>query len=153
MRQDGTMPVEGKETFVAVVEGDALLRESLGVYLRVLGCRVEVFSSSEEISDSGDLGRFGVVISDFHLPGEGGLSLLRRVREASTGVVTILITSQAAKDSTPETGADVIDGIVAKPFRTTVLDGMLRRLTGRDAIGGRFLPGVDASPGRMHNDG
>jgi DNA-binding response OmpR family regulator len=131
----GTMPGDLKGTHVAVVENDALLRESLCVYLRVMGSRVEAFASAEEVRDAGNLGRFDVMISDIHLPGEGGFSLLRKVREASTAVVTILITLQSTTDLAREASAAGIDGVLAKPFRTEELEGVLLRLTGK-GIGG-----------------
>ena len=138
------MPGELKGTHVAVFEDDALLRESLSVYLMVIGCRVEAFGSVEEVRDAGDLGRFDMVIADFHLPGEGGLSLLRKVREASAAVVTILITSRGTGDLAPGASAAGIDVILAKPFRTEELEGLVWRLTGRDNEEGQLLPGASA---------
>ena len=125
------MPGELQGTRVAVVDDDALLRESLGVYLTVKGCRVETFASAEEVFGAGDLGRFGVVICGLHFPGERRLSLFRRVRQASAAVITILITSASATVLAGEGGASVIDGVVVKPFQAEELVGLLLRLQGR----------------------
>jgi DNA-binding response OmpR family regulator len=116
---------------VAVVEDDPLLRESLSLFLRVKGCRVETFGSAEDAGDAGKLGGFGIVISDFLLPGEDGLSLLRKVREASKTVVTVLVTAHGNRDFPEETRRAGIDAYIAKPFTTEELEGVLLRLTGR----------------------
>ncbi|HEX9204754.1 MAG TPA: response regulator, partial [Candidatus Deferrimicrobiaceae bacterium] len=76
--------------YVAIVEDDPLLRDSLALFLRVKGCRVQTFGSAEEAGSVGKLGGFAIVISDFLLPGEDGLSFLRRVRAASKTVITVI---------------------------------------------------------------
>jgi two-component system, OmpR family, response regulator len=115
---------------VAIVEDDALLRESLALFLRVKGCRVETFGSGEE-AKAGNLVGFDVVISDLMLPGDDGLSLLRRVHAASNTVITVLVTAHGNRDFPEETRRAGIDGYIPKPFSTDELEGMLLRLTGK----------------------
>ena len=116
---------------VAIVENDTSLRVSFALFLRVKGCRVETFGSAEEAGDARTLGEFGIVISAFLLPGEDGISLLRRVREASKTVITILVTAHGNRDFPEETRRAGIDAYVAKPFPTEELEGVLLRLTGK----------------------
>jgi two-component system phosphate regulon response regulator OmpR len=116
---------------VAIVEDDAPLRESLSLFLRVKGCRVVAFGSSEDAGDAGALSGFGIVISDFLLPGEDGLSLLRRVREASETVITVLVTAHGNRDFPEETRRAGIDAYIAKPFSTEELEGVLLLLTAK----------------------
>lgn len=116
---------------VAIVEDDALLRDSLALFLRVKGCRVGTFGSAEEAGDAGKLGGFGVVISDLMLPGEDGLSLLRRVRQASKTVITVLVTAYGNKDVPEKMERAGIDGYISKPFSTEELESTLLRLTGK----------------------
>jgi DNA-binding response OmpR family regulator len=124
---------------VAIVEDDAPLRESLSLFLRVKGCRVETFGSAEDVGDAGKLGGFGIVISDFRLPGEDGLSLLRRVREASKTVITILVTAHGNKDFPEKTERAGIDGYIPKPFSTEELESTLLRLTGKGKEGSQAV--------------
>jgi DNA-binding response OmpR family regulator len=124
---------------IAIVEDDPLLRESIALFLRVKGCRVETFGSAEEAGDAGKLGGFGIVISDFLLPGEDGLSLLRKVREASSTVVTVLVTAYGNKDFPEKTERAGIDGYIPKPFKTEELEGTLLRLTGKGRGGGQAV--------------
>jgi DNA-binding response OmpR family regulator len=129
---------------VAIVEDDTLLRGSLALFLRVKGCRVETFGSAEEAGDAGKLGGFGVVISDLMLPGEDGLSLLRRVHAASKTVKTVLVTAHGNKGFPEEAMQAGIDGYIAKPFATEELEGMLLRLIGEGRGGNDAIPVVVA---------
>ena len=102
-------------------------------------CRVEPFGRSEDAGDVRNLGKFGIVISDFLLPGEDGISLLRRVREASKTVITILVTPPGNRDFPEETRRAGIDACVAKPISSEALEGVLLRLTGKGRGGGMAL--------------
>ena len=124
---------------VAIVEDDALLRESLALFLRVKGCRVETFGSAEDAGDARRLGGFDVVISNFPLPGEDGLSLLRRIHEAAKSVITVLVTTPGNKDFPEEARGAGIDGYIAKPFSTAELECMLLRLTGKGRGGSQAI--------------
>jgi DNA-binding response OmpR family regulator len=121
---------------VAIVEDDAMLLDSLALFLRVKGCRVETFRSAEEAGDAGKLGGFGIVISDFRLPGEDGLSLLRRVRQASKTAITVLVTAYGNKDFPERMERAGIDGYISKPFSTEELESTLLRLTAKGRCGG-----------------
>jgi DNA-binding response OmpR family regulator len=129
---------------VAIVEDDALLRESLALFLQVKGCLVETFGSAEDAGDVRKLGGFGVLISDFLLPGEDGLSLLRRVREASKTVITVLVTAHGNRDFPEETRRAGIDGYIAKPFSTEELVDVLLRLTDKVFEEGESTQSIDA---------
>lgn len=129
---------------IAVVEGDSLLRESMALFLRERGCRVETFGSAEEACTAGIFRRFDAVISDFLLPGENGISLLRRVREESKAALTILVTLYRENELPEEARSAGIDCILAKPFRTEELEERLRRLHGRKNDEGEIVGGATA---------
>jgi DNA-binding response OmpR family regulator len=135
----GERPGELSGIQIAIVEDDALLLESLALFLHVKGCVVETFRSAEAAGDAGKLGGFGIVISDIRLPGEDGLSLLRRVRQASKTVITVLVTAYGNKDFREKTEYAGIDGYIAKPFSTEELEGTLLRLTGKGRGGGQAV--------------
>jgi DNA-binding response OmpR family regulator len=124
---------------IAIIEDDPLLRESLSLFLRVKGCRVETFGSAEEAVDAAKPGRFDIVVSDYLLPGENGLSFLRRVREDSGGAGTMLITAHAREDVRGGARAAGIDSLLPKPFSTDELEAVLRRIV---EVGGTGRKGV-----------
>jgi DNA-binding response OmpR family regulator len=116
-------------TRIAVIEDDAPLREALALFLRVKGWSVDTFGSGEETAGVGNWEAYKVVICDFSLPREDGLSVLRRVREASDKVFTVLITTYAGVDLSAQAEAAGIDRILYKPFSTSELVESLREMT------------------------
>lgn len=113
---------------IAIVEDDALLLESLALFLRVNGCHVDTFGSAEEAMESFRDKWPDIVISDNLLPGENGLSLLRRIREASRSSGTVLITGQARMEVRMEVQEAGIDCFLQKPFSTKELESALLRI-------------------------
>ncbi|MBI5343563.1 MAG: response regulator [Deltaproteobacteria bacterium] len=120
---------------IAIIEDDTLLRESLALFLRARGCQVKAFESAEDACRTGNLGDYDAVISDYLLPGENGISLLRRARKASKHPVTILITAYAKADLAEEMRRAGIDAFIPKPFSAEELESALQRLIDRgDAV-------------------
>lgn len=114
---------------VAIFEDDVPLRDALVLFLRVKGWSVDTFGSGEEAAGVVNWGDFTVVICDFLLSGEDGLSVLRRVREASDKVVTVLITTYPGGDVSAKAEAEGVDRILFKPFSTMELVESLRAMT------------------------
>ena len=113
---------------IAVIEDDITLRESLAIFLRVKGCLVETFGCAEDAIGAVVLGKFGVVISDFILPGEDGISVLRRARGASKTVATMLISGQVSMELWEKTRLAGIDSFLPKPFSTVELEDTLQQM-------------------------
>jgi len=128
---------------IAVIEDDVSLREALVLFLRVQGWSVDVFVSGEESAGAVNWGDFTVVICDFSLPREDGLSVLRRVREASDAVITVLITPYPGGDISVQAESAGVDRILYKPFSTMELVESLGALAGNRS--GRGSMGL-ASP-------
>ncbi len=114
---------------IAIIEDDISLRDALASFLRVKGWSVETFESGEESSGVVNWGDFTAVISDFVLVREDGLSVLRRVRDASDKVVTVLITTYPGGDVSAQAKSEGVDRILFKPFSTMELVESLEVLT------------------------
>jgi len=114
---------------VAIIEDDSTLREALILFLRVKGWTVDTFGSGEETAGVANWGEYAVVICDLYLPRENGLSLLRRVREASDEVVTVLVTAYPGGDIPAQAASAGIDRFLYKPFSTMELVESLGALT------------------------
>jgi len=123
---------------VAIIEDDVPLREALVLFLRVKGWSVDTFGSGEESAGIVNWGDFTVVICDFSLPREDGLSVLRRVREASDRVVTVLIASYPGGDVSAQAESAGVDRILFKPFSTMELveslGGLAENRSGRRSM-------------------
>jgi DNA-binding response OmpR family regulator len=114
---------------IAIIEDDLPLREALVLFLRVRGWSVDPFGSGEESAGVVSWGEYKAVICDFSLPREDGLSVLRRVREASDKVVTVLITSSRRGGISAQAASAGVDRILFKPFSATELVESLGPLT------------------------
>jgi len=114
---------------VAIIEDDIPLREALVLFLRVKGWSVDTFGSGEETAGVANWGEYAVVSCDLYLPRENGLSLLRRVREASDEVVTVLVTAYPGGDIPAQAASAGIDRFLYKPFSTMELVESLGALT------------------------
>jgi len=113
---------------VAIIEDDVPLRDALVLFLRVKGWSVDTFGSGEEPAGIVDWGEYTVVICDLSLPREDGLSVLRRVREASDRVVTVLIATYPGGDVSAQAESAGVDRILFKPFSTMELVQSLEAL-------------------------
>ena len=120
------VPARGR---VAIIEDDVPLREALVLFLRVKGWTVDTFGSGEGTAGVANWGEYAVVICDLYLPRENGLSLLRRVREASDEVVTVLVTAYPGGDIPAQAASAGIDRFLYKPFSTMELVESLGALT------------------------
>ena len=114
---------------VAIIEDDVPLREALVLFLRMKGWTVETFGSGEETAGVANWGEYSVVICDLSLPREDGLSVLRRVREASDEVVTVLVTAYPGGDIPAQAASSGVDRFLLKPFSTMELVESLGALT------------------------
>jgi DNA-binding response OmpR family regulator len=67
---------------VAIVEDDALLRQEIEIHLRAHGMVVHAANSAAGLDDLTAREAIDVFLIDLNLPGEGGLSLCKRLRES-----------------------------------------------------------------------
>ncbi|MEY4718985.1 MAG: DNA-binding response regulator [Pseudomonadota bacterium] len=81
---------------VALVEDDRLLREEIEVHLKANGFEVHVANSASGLDDLNVRIAFDVYLIDLNLPGENGLSLCRRVRQARPDAGIVIMTARVA---------------------------------------------------------
>jgi two-component system OmpR family response regulator len=112
---------------IAIIEDDALLRSSLALFLRARGGRVETYACAEEAGNGVIQGGFDLVISNYLLPGENGLSFLRKIRESTEKTGTVLTAAYAGRNVQKEALAG-IDSFLVKPFSTKELEEALWRI-------------------------
>jgi FixJ family two-component response regulator len=115
--------------FVGVVDDDEALCLSLVDLMRSIGYRAEPFASAEELLMSAQ--RFGLdcIIADIHMPGTGGLSLLRKLREQGFMMPVILITALPDENLDEEAASTGALCLLRKPFKTgALLDWVERAL-------------------------
>jgi FixJ family two-component response regulator len=115
--------------FLAVIDDDDALCESLVDLMRSVGYRAEPFSSAEMFLEFADRFSLDCVIADVHMPGMGGLDLLRALHERGIVTPVILITALPDKHLDEEAASRGALCLLRKPFKTgSLLDWIERSL-------------------------
>ncbi len=81
---------------VAIVEDDSLLRQEIEIHLRAHGMVVHAANSAAGLDDLTAREAIDVFLVDLNLPGEGGLSLCKRLRESLPHVGIVICTGRTA---------------------------------------------------------
>lgn len=76
-----------------MIDDDASLRRSLTRLLKSAGWEVETFASAEAFLAASQRARVGCILLDLHMPGMGGLDLLRRLTATGWGRRVIVVTA------------------------------------------------------------
>jgi DNA-binding NtrC family response regulator len=132
---------------ILVVDDDALIRASLAGTLRGEGCLVEAAADAPaaRAAAARAAAPFAVIISDFQMPHQDGLSLLAEMRERQPLATRILITGVLTLDAVADAlGRGEIFRFLVKPWireelLATVRNAIERHrlLVERDAAGAR----------------
>jgi DNA-binding NtrC family response regulator len=111
---------------ILVVDDDDIVRESVCSALAAAGHRVQSAPDGERALSLIRGATFDVAVCDVHMPGIGGLTLLRRLRRDAPGTDVIMMT---AFGSIPDAVTTIRSGAeyVTKPFDADAL--------ARDVIG------------------
>ncbi len=113
--------------FFAVIDDDEALRESLVDLIRSVGYRAEPFSSAENLLMFEDRFSLDCIIADVHMPGMGGLDLLRVLHEQCMMTPVILITALPDKHLDEEAASRGAVCLLRKPFKTSSLLDWIER--------------------------
>jgi len=79
-------------------------------------------------------GRFGIVISDLHLPGADGFEVLRAARASTPGCYGVIITGFGTIDTAVRAVREGAYDYLTKPFALGQLEVVLRRILDRMAL-------------------
>jgi two-component system phosphate regulon response regulator OmpR len=132
---------------VLVVDDDQRLRDLLRRYLGDNGFNVYVAENSPSFNRLWLRERFDVLILDLMMPGEDGLSILRRLRGANDRTPIIMLTAKG-EDVDRIVGLELgADDYLPKPFNPRELlariNAVLRRRSAEEVPG---APGHDTAP-------
>lgn len=128
---------------IAVVDDDAITRETLKSYLEGEGYRVVLARDADQLSALLARGRVDLLLLDIRLPGKDGLMVTRELR-ATSDIGIILITGRTDRMDRIiglELGAD---DYIAKPFEPREILARTRSLLRRVA-----RPGQPPAAGRV----
>jgi len=116
-----------KELKVCIVENDELLRDSMVLFFRTKGCRVQAFGSAEEASPVMESRPPDIVICDHGLPGMDGMTLLSRFSAGHPDAVKILISANPSARLAEDARRAGVDEYLLKPFSIEEIERVLSR--------------------------
>lgn len=130
---------DGSQTRLLVVDDDVRLRNLLQRFLEEQGYTVRAVADAVQMDRA--LGRelFALMVLDLMLPGEDGMAICRRLREAGNNLPIIMLTAKGA-DSDRISGLEAgADDYLAKPFNPQELLARIKAVLRRQQ---RELPGA-----------
>ena len=116
---------------ILVVDDEAIVRESIGAWLKDAGYQVETAESGEEALALIGKQDFGVMILDLRLPGITGIGVLKKMKTLKPNMKSIVITAyptMLTKDDANTLGA--IDYLI-KPVLPENLEKLIRETLGK----------------------
>jgi signal transduction histidine kinase/DNA-binding NarL/FixJ family response regulator len=143
---------------VMLVEDDQTAREMLTVALRRAGAIVKPYERAAEALADFDSSQIDVVLTDIAMPGDDGISLLRKIRLAETPagrrVPVIAVTAIAGEDERKRILDEGFDDFVHKPLEPAELvAAVARRLRSCIAQAIHLRLGRAEKPGRLDTAG
>jgi DNA-binding NtrC family response regulator len=119
----GEYPAE--EKIVLIVDDEAILRESLGDYLKDT-YQVVTAGTGEEALGLIEKQDVDIVVIDVRLPGKTGLQVLREVKESKPYIKSIVITGYPSAESAVEAMKLGAIDYLAKPVAPDILETLIR---------------------------
>lgn len=78
---------------ILIVDDEAIVRDSIGDWLRSAGYQVETAETGEEALEMVEKKEFSILILDVRLPGKSGIQVLREVKASKPHIKSIIITA------------------------------------------------------------
>jgi CheY-like chemotaxis protein len=110
---------------ILIVEDNPANLMLAGAVLRRAGHRITEARSAEEAVERLRVATPDLILMDVQLPGQDGLELTRRLKQAPTteNVIIIALTAHAMKEDRDRALGAGCDGYIAKPINTRTLAG------------------------------
>jgi two-component system response regulator PilR (NtrC family) len=109
-----------------IVDDEQGMRDFLSIMLKKEGYAVALADSAEEAKRLLGGGEFDLIISDIAMPGQSGLEVLRRAKEAGGETPVIMITAYASTESAVEALKLGAYDYIIKPFDVDELKIVVR---------------------------
>ena len=119
---------------VLIVEDDPLLGDGINRSLKALGYATDWFQNTKEADLAAEAVHYDAVVLDLGLPGEDGMGLIRRWRDARRQTPIVILTARDAVESRIA-GLDAgADDYLIKPITLEELAARLRVVTRRGPL-------------------
>ncbi|HEY1933358.1 MAG TPA: response regulator [Acetobacteraceae bacterium] len=108
---------DGHRLYVAVVDDDDAVRDSLCFLLEAAGCDVLTFASAAEFFARAEHADIACLLVDQHMPQMTGLELAAKVRETQPGLPMALMTGSPSPELTRRAFELGVTEMLEKPLQ------------------------------------
>ncbi|GBC80960.1 Transcriptional regulatory protein ZraR [bacterium HR10] len=128
------MTVSKSAIRILIVDDEAIVRESLGNWLREEGYTVDVAGSGKETLQKLAESSYDIFLIDIKMPGMDGLQLQRRIREIAPEASIIIMTAYASVETAVEAMKQGAYDYIVKPFDPDQLEHIIRNAVERKRL-------------------
>jgi DNA-binding NtrC family response regulator len=119
---------------ILIVDDEKIVRESLFHWFEQEGYCVDTAESGEDALKKFEKGKFNLYLVDMKMPGISGLDLLKKIKEADTEAVVILITAFASVPTAITALKDGAYDYVTKPVDPDELAHLVKKALEQHAL-------------------
>jgi FixJ family two-component response regulator len=119
-----------RDSLVAVVDDDALVREAAASLIRSFGYRTALYPSADAFLEAEPDSEADCVLTDMQMPGRSGLELRQALRARGASVPVILMTAFLTDELRARAAALDLVALLDKPVDPDLLSGALARAIG-----------------------
>ena len=113
---------------VLVLDDDASMLKLVSTLLKRDGNRVDVVSSGSKAIEAIGRQKYAAILLDLMMPTEGGMTVIRHLREKSPETLKRVIVMTATPESVVKKMANDVFAILQKPFQAEELSSVVKRL-------------------------
>jgi len=113
---------------VLLLDDDPSMQRLVAALLKNEGYRVDVFLTGRDALRSIEKNDYDVLLLDLMMPHEGGMTVIRELREKKPELLTRSLVLSASSQSVIGTVRNQVAGVVTKPFTSPDLIGAVRRI-------------------------
>ena len=122
------LPFLKKKKRVLVLDDDVSMQKLVATLLRRDGHRVDVVGKGSLAIESIEVGRYDALLLDLMMPHEGGMTVIRHLRETHPEMLQRVILLTATPESVLKTISGEVFGVVRKPFDHSELIETVRKV-------------------------
>ena len=118
-----------KKSRVLVLDDDVAMQKLVAALLKREGHRVDVVGSGRQAIKALEEDSYAAVLLDLMMPHEGGMTVIKHLRETKPEMLQKVILLTATPDAVTKSFAKDVYAIVRKPFEASDLIDAVRKLT------------------------
>src|SRR5438045_2056072 len=114
---------------VLLLDDDSAMRRLLSLLLRRAGYKVDAFTRGNDAIEAIDENDYAAILLDLMMPLEGGMTVIRHLREHGPAMLRRVVLVTGAPDAVIGPLRNEIFGVVRKPFRHEEIATIVNKLT------------------------